>query len=105
MVVSREAFTPKPKIDSVLVSFEPKPYRTDADPVILTDLVRGVFTQRRRLVRGALVHFLKLKVGREQARIIVSSLSLPGSRVYELSIRELEEIAIQLKPLLPPEPN
>jgi 16S rRNA (adenine1518-N6/adenine1519-N6)-dimethyltransferase len=105
IVVSREAFTPKPKIDSVLVSFEPKPYRTDADPVILTDLVRGIFTQRRRLVRGALVHFLKLKVGREQARIIVSSLSLPGSRVYELSIRELEEIAIQLKPLLPPEPN
>ncbi len=105
MVVSREAFTPKPKIDSVLVSFEPKPYRTDADAMILTDMVRGIFTQRRRLVRGALVHFLKLKLGREQARIIVSSLNLPASRVYELSIRELEEIAIQLKPLLPREPN
>ncbi len=95
----------KPKIDSVLVSFEPKPYSTDADAMILTDMVRGIFTQRRRLVRGALLHFLKLKLGREHARNIVASLNLPASRVYELSIRELEEIAIQLKPLLPPEPN
>jgi len=105
MLVSREAFTPKPKIDSVLVSFEPKPYSTDADAMILTDMVRGIFTQRRRLVRGALLHFLKLKLGREHARNIVASLNLPASRVYELTIRELEEIAIQLKPLLPPEPN
>ncbi len=105
MVVSREAFIPKPKIDSVLVSFEPKPYRADADVMILTDMVRGIFTQRRRLVRGALLHFLRLKLGKEQARSIMSSLNLPASRVYELSIRELEEIAIQLKPLLPPEPN
>jgi len=105
MLVSREAFTPRPKIDSVLVSFEPKPYRTDADAMILTDMVRGIFTQRRRLVRGALLHFLRLRLGREQARSIVSSLDLPSSRVYELSIRELEEIAIQLKPLLSQEPN
>ena len=105
MLVSREAFTPKPKIDSVLVSFEPKPYSTDADTMILTDMVRGIFTQRRRLVRGALLHFLRLKLGKERARSIISSLNLPTSRVYQLSIRELEEIATQLKPLLPPEPN
>ena len=105
MLVSREAFTPKPKIDSVLVSFEPKPYSTDADTMILTDMVRGIFTQRRRLVRGALLHFLRLKLGKEQARSIISSLNLPTSRVYQLSIRELEEIAIQLKPLLRPEQN
>ncbi len=105
MLVSREAFTPKPKIDSVLVSFEPRPYSTDADAMILTDMVRGIFTQRRRLVRGALLHFLRLKLGKEQARSIISSLNLPTSRVYQLSIRELEEIAVQLKPLLPPETN
>ena len=105
MVVPRESFIPKPKIDSILVCFEPKPYRTEVDATILNDMVRGIFTQRRRLVRGALFHFLKLQLGRDQARSIVSSLDLPASRVYELSIRELEEIAIRLRPLLPPGQN
>jgi len=103
MTVSRESFTPRPKIDSMLVRFEPRPYRVDVDTAIFADIVRGIFTQRRRLLRGALLHYLRLKLGREEAKKIVASLDFPGSRVYELSITELEELSMQLKPLLPHE--
>ncbi len=101
MTVSRESFTPKPKIDSMLVEFEPKPYRAEIDLAVFGDMVRGVFTQRRRLVRGALLNYLKLEFSRDEAKRIVASLELPDSRVYELSITELEDLASRLKPLLP----
>jgi 16S rRNA (adenine1518-N6/adenine1519-N6)-dimethyltransferase len=95
--ISRESFEPMPKVDSVLLSIEPKAYRTDVDAKVLDDMVRAIFTQRRRLVRGALLHFLKLKMGPEKARTVLSRLSVPSSRVYELSIEDLEELALQLR--------
>ena len=96
MDISRVAFEPKPKIDSVLLALEPRPYRLDVDRKIFDEIVRGVFTQRRRLVRGALLHFLKLKFGPGKARDVFNTLRIPESRVYELSISQLEEIAVQL---------
>ena len=96
MDIPRESFEPKPKVDSVLVTLEPRAYRTEVDATVLGELVRGIFTQRRRLARGALRHYLKLKHGPVKAKTIISKLSVPDSRVYQLSIKELEEIALQL---------
>ncbi len=96
MDISRVAFEPKPKVDSVLLALEPGPYRHDVDRKVFDEIVRGVFTQRRRLVRGALLHFLKLKFGPGKARDVFNTLRIPESRVYELSITQLEEIAVQL---------
>ncbi len=96
MDISRVAFEPKPKIDSVLLALEPRPYRLDVDRKVFDEIVRGIFTQRRRLVRGALLHFLKLKFGPGKARELFNTLRIPESRVYELSITQLEEIAVQL---------
>ena len=96
MDIPRESFEPKPKVDSMLVTLEPRAYRADVDTLVLGELVRGIFTQRRRLARGALRHFLKLKHGPVKAKTIISTLSVPDSRVYELSIKELEELALQL---------
>ena len=94
--ISRESFEPKPKVDSILVAFEQKVHRSDVDEKVLGEMVRAIFTQRRRLLRSALFHFLKLKHGSQEARKIVTTLNLPSSRVYELSIKELEDIANQL---------
>jgi 16S rRNA (adenine1518-N6/adenine1519-N6)-dimethyltransferase len=96
MDISRESFEPRPKVDSVLVSLEPKPYRTNVDAMVLGEMVRGIFTQRRRLARGALLHYLRLKLGPEKARTALSRVRIPDLRVYELSIEELEDIAVQL---------
>ena len=96
MPIRRESFEPKPKVDSVLVALEPRASSGNVDEKVLGEMVRAIFTQRRRLLRGALFHFLKLKLGREKARTVLSRLKLPDSRVYELSIKELEEVAVQL---------
>ncbi len=96
MDIPRESFEPKPKVDSVLIALEPRGSRSNVDETVLGEMVRAIFTQRRRLLRGALFHFLKLKIGPEKARTILSTLNLPNSRVYQLSIKELEDVAVQL---------
>ncbi len=105
--IPRVAFEPRPKVDSLLVALEPKPYRLDVDREVFDEFVRGIYTQRRRLLRGALLHFLKLKFGPGRARALLDILKIPDSRVYELSISQLEEIAMQLTDALDgvPEPD
>ncbi len=96
MEIPRTAFEPKPKIDSVLVAMEPKEYRLDIDRLLFDEMVRGIFTQRRRLLRGALLHYLKLKFGPAKARDLRSILTIPNTRVYELSLDQLEDLTRQL---------
>jgi 16S rRNA (adenine1518-N6/adenine1519-N6)-dimethyltransferase len=98
--IPRTAFEPKPKIDSMLLALEPKIYRQDVDRHAFDELVRGVFNQRRRLLRSSLTHFLKLKIGLGKARELLKTIAIPDKRVYQLSVDELEEIAIQLKSVL-----
>ncbi|HEX9196525.1 MAG TPA: 16S rRNA (adenine(1518)-N(6)/adenine(1519)-N(6))-dimethyltransferase RsmA [Candidatus Bathyarchaeia archaeon] len=94
--ISRTAFSPRPKVDSTLLRFTPKLGLTEIDEVLFEEMVRGIFTQRRRLSRVALVHFLRLKYGRETAREVVGRISVPDARVYELSISQLERLSLQL---------
>src|SRR5262249_31346241 len=94
--IPRDAFEPRPKIDSTLVSLEPKPLRSDVDEAVLNEMVRAIFSQRRRLVRGALLHFLRLKLGRDKARTVFASIQVPDRRVYELSVKDVEELTRQL---------
>ncbi len=103
--VPRTAFDPRPKVDSMLLRLEPRPSTTTADEAVFNDLIRGIFVQRRRLVRGAMGHYLDQKLGRESARILLKRLTLPDARVYQLSIAQFEDLAFQLSTLLqPPEP-
>ncbi len=107
-MIPRNAFDPVPKVDSVLLSITPKPVREDIDRQLFDEVVRGIFTQRRRLVRGALLHYLELRFGRPKAIGIVSSISLPNMRVYQLSVSRLETICQELSSALRkvvPEPN
>ncbi len=96
MDIPRTAFDPKPKVDSVLIALKPRIPRSEVDTETFDEMVRGVFTQRRRLFRGALTHFLKLRLGTTNARALVKALELPDLRVYELSISQLEDVSIQL---------
>jgi len=95
-VISRTAFHPRPKVDSILLKFTPTSVRTEIDELLFEEMVRGLFNQRRRLVKGALRHFLDLKFGRENGRRILERVSVPDGRVYELSIDQFENLSLQL---------
>ena len=98
--ISRTAFHPKPKVDSILLRMTPQSSLRELDEPLFEEVVRGVYNQRRRLVRGALLHFLTKKLGRENARKIMSEIAVPDTRVYQLSIAQLEDLCTRLTPIL-----
>lgn len=98
--ISRTAFQPRPKVDSVLLRMTAhRSFRQLNEPVF-EEVVRGVFTQRRRVIRGALLHFLTKRIGLENARKLMSEIALPDDRVFQLSIAQLEDLSEQLAPRL-----
>ncbi len=99
-VISRTAFRPRPKVDSILLRMIPLQSIRQLDEPLFEEVMRGVFTQRRRLVRGALLHFLTKKLGRENAKKITSEIAVPDARVYQLSIAQLEDLTVTLSPKL-----
>jgi 16S rRNA (adenine1518-N6/adenine1519-N6)-dimethyltransferase len=98
--ISRTAFRPRPKVDSILLRMIPLQSIRQLDEPFFEKVVRGLFTQRRRLVRGALLHFLTKKLGKEDAKKVMSEFAVPNSRVFQLSIAQLEDLSEQLAPRL-----
>jgi 16S rRNA (adenine1518-N6/adenine1519-N6)-dimethyltransferase len=98
--ISRTAFQPKPKVDSILLRMTPQETVRDVNELLFEEVVRGVFTQRRRLARGALTHFLTKRLGRENGRKLVSEIAVPDARVFQLSIAQFEDLSESLKPSL-----
>ena len=95
-VIPRTAFNPRPKVDSILLRISPTNIRTELDEPLFEELVRGLFNQRRRLVKSSLRHFLTLKYDTGIGRSILERISVPDQRVYELSIDQLENLSLQL---------
>jgi len=86
--VSRSAFFPRPRVDSALVKLKPTtPPLPIRDQEIFTDLVRALFTQRRRKLRGVLTRYLKSKYN-AQSDEILSRVTVAEKRVHELSTSE-----------------
>jgi 16S rRNA (adenine1518-N6/adenine1519-N6)-dimethyltransferase len=96
MNIPAAAFRPKPKVDSILLRLLPNDANTAVDEELFEDLVRGLFNQRRRVVRSSFQHYLSKKMGRENARTSLGAMTLPEKRVYQLTISDLEELCRQL---------
>jgi 16S rRNA (adenine1518-N6/adenine1519-N6)-dimethyltransferase len=84
-----------------LVTLAPKNRSGKLDEQFFEELVRGIFTQRRRLVRSALSHFLRLRLGPAEAKRIIQRVRVPNSRVYQLSVEQLEELTAELSEATP----
>lgn len=95
-IIPRRAFSPRPKVDSILLRISPTSIRTELDEPLFEELVRGLFNQRRRLVKSSLRHFLTLKYGTGTGRMILERISVPEGRVYEQSIDQLENLSLQV---------
>jgi 16S rRNA (adenine1518-N6/adenine1519-N6)-dimethyltransferase len=98
--ISRTAFRPRPKVDSILLRMTPLQNLRQLNEQSFEEVVRGVFNQRRRLIRSALAHFLTKRLGRESARKIMSEIVVPDARVFQLSIAQLEDLSERLAPRL-----
>ncbi|WP_372613677.1 16S rRNA (adenine(1518)-N(6)/adenine(1519)-N(6))-dimethyltransferase RsmA [Halomonas sp.] len=89
--VPPEAFVPRPKVDSAIVRLTPHAALPDraADEVLLFDLVRQAFGQRRKTLRNNLK-------GRIDAADLAALDIDPGRRPQTLSIAEFVRIANHL---------
>ena len=105
MNISAAAFRPRPKVDSILLRISPKEVNTVVNEGLFEELVRGLFNQRKRVVRSSFLHFLSQKIGREKARSILETITLPEKRVFQLNISDLEEISRQLFEALESQPQ
>ena len=98
MNISAASF--RPKIDSSLLRISPKEVNTGVNEELFEELVRGLFNQRKRVVRSSFLHFLSQKIGREKARSTLATMTLPEKRVFQLNISDLEELCQQLSKFL-----
>ncbi len=86
--VPASSFYPKPRVDSALVTIKPSP-----PPIPVLDsktfeyLVRDLFTQRRRKLRGVLSRYLAAKSPTIKERVL-SEVGFTEKRVYELTPTE-----------------
>jgi len=96
MKVPREAFYPKPRVDSALVTIRPSIEKLQAqNQQLFIDMVRALFTQRRRKLRGVLARYLKTRYP-TLSDAIIQQIPLIDKRIYELNPNELIALSNQI---------
>ena len=90
------AFHPQPRVDSALVSIIPSRRFPVADPDLFDELLRVVFSQRRKMLRNSLGSArgrLVPNIGREEWKGFLADLEVGNSRPEELTPEELGMLA------------
>lgn len=96
MRVPREAFYPSPRVDSALVTIKPTSEKLQVkNQQLFIDMVRALFTQRRRKLRGVLAKYLKARYFTRSGTIL-QHIPLIDKRVYELNPNELVTLSNQI---------
>jgi len=96
MKVSREAFYPKPRVDSAVVTIRPSMGKLPVkNEQLFIDMVRTLFTQRRRKLRGVLARYLKARYP-TLSDTIIQQIPLIDKRIYELNPNELVVLSNQI---------
>lgn len=91
--VSRSEFYPEPRVDSAIATIRPTPETPIAkDNKIFEDLVRALFTQRRRRSQSVLSRYLQANY-RNQKEEILTRVGLNDKRVYELTPLEFVKLS------------
>jgi 16S rRNA (adenine1518-N6/adenine1519-N6)-dimethyltransferase len=99
--VSPSAFYPRPKVDSALVTIKPIKGSFIRDTKLFEDLVRVLFTQRRRKLTTVLRRYLERRYP-EQSDLISRRVMAPEKRVYEITPNELAAMSNQIADALAP---
>jgi len=92
MKVARSSFYPRPRVDSALVtlrSIEPRVMDLES----FSDLVRTLFTQRRRKMRAVLAKYLKSRYPNKYDCILRQISSRLEKRIYEVNPEEFADLS------------
>jgi len=92
--VSRSAFYPQPRVDSAIVTIKPAA-RLRTSRVVFEDLIRTVFTQRRRKLRGVMTRYLKSRFP-SQYNEIARKIEISDKRVFETTPKEFADLSIEI---------
>ena len=95
-VVPPTAFHPQPKVDSALVTIVPNKAFPARDAALFDELLRVVFSQRRKMLRNSLEGArgrLAPRVGNDEWKAFVRGLEHAGARPEELEPAELGRLA------------
>jgi len=91
--IRRDAFRPVPKVDSaVVVIRRRKPEVPVKSERVFSDMVRFLFTQRRKRARKVFRQYLKTLVGNEEAMDQIGR-CVPDVRVFQLTVSDFERIS------------
>jgi len=94
MDLSPESFFPKPKVNSTVISIWRREPKIENDHEELELLIRNLFSLRRRIVRSVVRGFLKRTDADEAAW---EACPYNQTRIFNLSIKQLDEILTHLK--------
>jgi len=89
--VPKEAFCPKPKVDSCIVKIVPIGKRFDVDEVLFERVTRALFSHRRKKIKNALV--MEEIIEKEE----MDKLPFMDKRVEQLSPEEIAELCDKIK--------
>jgi 16S rRNA (adenine1518-N6/adenine1519-N6)-dimethyltransferase len=97
--VDQDAFTPPPEVESALVRLRPRDTVPAVDEDVFFQVVKTVFTHRRKKLRNALpdsAHILNVD------RETLKNLDLPHAhtRVVNLSVDDLVDVYETVKPVV-----
>ncbi len=97
--VPPSAFYPRPRVDSAIIALEK--YASpliEAEVSFFTDMVRHLFSQRRKMIRTALRNRPLVPMQKGDWRALIDEAPIPFARrrVEELSIDELDRLAAEL---------
>ena len=98
-VVPKTAFYPKPKVDSAIVTIQPSKDIGLKNKELFEDMVRALFTQRRRRLSGVLARYLKTRFP-AQEKEIRARIQIPEKRVFETTVEELATLSDDLSAYL-----
>jgi len=91
--IPKSAFYPTPRVDSAITTIRPTLGTISAkDQRIFEDLVRAMFTQRRRRLRGVLSRYLGANYQKQKEEIL-SRAGQDDKRVYELTPAEFVSLS------------
>lgn len=99
-----QVFWPRPDVDSAILSIRPDRERRAliTDRAFFHELVRGVFTQRRKHLRVVLGSLFKGRINREVIDGVLAELSLkPDVRAETLEVETFVSLSNRLRDALP----
>jgi 16S rRNA (adenine1518-N6/adenine1519-N6)-dimethyltransferase len=86
------AFYPKPKVESVLVTITPRSGPPVVDRELFASMVRALFTQRRRRLKGVLARYLKSGFP-DKYEEKLQRIAVPEKRVFETTLQEFANLS------------